>query len=238
MNYELSIVILHGWGLRGRIYHELAALLKKKGFRVFAPDLPGFAAEPLKNSSMNLDGYVDFVRDFIGKNKIKKPILIGHSFGGRIAIKYAFKHPKNVSKLILTGVPIIRDDSFFRKMAYVAAVIGGKVFKFAPGKSKNFLRKVLYFLIGEWDYYKAGPLSEVFKNIISEDLKIYLGRIKIPVVFIWGREDKITPLSAKEKIKKILPFSRFIVIDNAGHKLPYEKPEIFKDAVLKFLSYD
>lgn len=232
---NVPIIILHGWGLKGSIYKNLINLFKQEGFKVFAPDLPGFGSEPLCSSSMNLDGYVEFLDGFIKKNKISKSILIGHSFGGRIAIKYVYKYPQGVSRLILTGVPAIRNKSFTKKIAFVFAVIGGKLLKGVPTKIREVLRKSLYRVIGEWDYYKAGRLRQVFKNIIGEDLIQYLKEIKIPVLLVWGEKDSIVPASDICKIKKYLLKAKFIIVPNIGHKLPYENPDVFLDAIESFL---
>lgn len=229
------IIILHGWGLRGTAYNELISLLKQQGCQAYAPDLPGFGSQPLWSKSMNLDNYVDFLKDFIEKNHILNPILIGHSFGGRVAIKYAFQYPQAVSKLILTGVPVIRENSFSKKIAYIAAIVGGKVFQIAPFRIRETVRKFLYFLIGEWDYYKAGSLKQVFKNIIEEDLVQYIKEIKIPIILVWGKNDTITPVRFIYQIEKITPLAKSIIMKNSGHKLPYENPLTFFKAIKPFL---
>ena len=236
MNQELkkAILILHGWGLNGKTYTKLMEFFRKEGFNVYAPDLPGFAAEPLKKT-MNLDDYVYFVHDFIMKHEIQKVILIGHSFGGRIAIKYTFKYPEDVSKLILTGAPVIRKKSLIKQIAYLAAVLGGKVFSVFPKKPKEFFRKTLYFAIGEWDYYKSGPLKQVFKNIIGEDLVCYIKKINIPTLLIWGRDDRLVPVSSVEKIKNYIPHAKVIIVPNTGHKLPYENAALFFEKVLPYI---
>lgn len=228
---KTSIIILHGWGLCGDKYQALKILLEEKNHKVFAPDLPGFGAESLVNNNMNLDDYVVFLRKFIDKNKISKPIFIGHSFGGRVAIKYIWKYPRDVASLILTGVPIIRHASVKQKIAYVAAVIGGKVFRVFPKETQTFLRKVLYASIGEWDYYKAGPLRQVFKNIIGEELTAYVKNINIPTLLIWGKDDQIVPSFDVEKIKKIIPHAISVVVADEDHKLPYKNAREFFNAI-------
>lgn len=230
-----SILILHGWGLSGAVYLKLARLLKREGFAVFVPDLPGFGKEPLRSQAMMLDDYVSFVDEFLKANKIDKLIIIGHSFGGRVALKYAFKYPQKTNKIVLTGAPVIRRRVFKRKISLVAAIAGGQLFRFLPKATKDFLRKLLYFLIGEWDYYKAGSLKQVFKNIISEDLVVYAKNVKVPVLLVWGENDKVVPVSDMKKIVKIIPHATFSVVKDAGHKLPYEKPEAFVKAIRQFL---
>lgn len=230
-----SIILLHGWGLRGSIYIELVGMLERKGYRVYSPDLPGFGSEPLRKKSMVLDDYVIFLDNFIKKHSLQNIMLIGHSFGGRVAIKYVWRYPKKIKKLVLTGVPVIRNASFKRKFAYMTAVIGGKIFSVFPQHIKGFSRKVLYRTLGEWDYYKSGPLKQVFKNIIAEDLVEYTKQITVPVLLVWGKEDGITPVSDIEKIRRLMPQATSVVIANVGHKAPYETPKEFFNKVEKFL---
>lgn len=230
-----SILILHGWGLRGSIYDGVKKLLEKEGFKVFIPDLPGFGEEPLRSSTMMLDDYVSFVDEFLKANKTTQFIIIGHSFGGRVALKYAFKYPERVNKLVLAGTPVIRSSVLKRKISRMVSIAGGKIFRFLPKTTKDFLRKFLYFLIGEWDYYKAGPLKQVFKNIISEDLVFYAKNIKTPVLLVWGENDRVVPVSDMKKIAKIIPHATFSVVKDVGHKLPYEKPVEFFKAIKPFL---
>lgn len=243
MNYEsrtkknkAPIVILHGWGLRGSTYKDLVSIIEKEGHFVYSPDLPGFGTEPLVHGNMMLDDYVVFLRKFIEKNKIAKPILIGHSFGGRVAIKYAWRYSKDLNSLILTGVPIIRHTSLKRKIAYITAVVGGKIFQVFPKETKMFLRKILYFAIGEWDYYKAGPLQQVFKNIIGEDLTMYAKSISVPTLLVWGEDDRIVSASDARKIKKhIITHAATAIVEGGDHKLPYISPKSFIKAIQSVL---
>ncbi|MCL5746741.1 MAG: alpha/beta hydrolase, partial [Patescibacteria group bacterium] len=162
-----SVIILHGWGLNGSKYNQLKKILENKNNAVYAPDMPGFGKEVLESANMDLDDYVLFLERFIKKKKIESPVLIGHSFGGRVAIKYTYKYPDQVSKLILTGVPVIRHINSRQKLAIVLAKIGGSASSFLPKTVFNKLRKMPYYLAGSFDYYKAGPMSKIFVSIIS-----------------------------------------------------------------------
>lgn len=230
-----AVLILHGWGLSGSSYKELGKLLSVNGYSVYMPNLPGFANEPLVHPNMNLDDYIEFVHDFIKQKRLKKPVIIGHSFGGRVGIKFAWKYPQEVSTLVLTGVPVIRHRAFVQWIAYLAAVVGGNMMQVLPLRIQQFLRKLLYFMIGEWDYYNAGPLRQVFKNIINEDLRQYMQGLRIPVVLLWGGRDRITPVEDIKKIHKALPTAQHSIVETAGHKLPYQNYKEFFREVQRFL---
>ena len=100
-----DILVLHGWNLSGKRFESLVELLRKKGFRVLAPDFPGFGDEPAPLNAWHIWDYAEFLNGYITSHKLQSPLLIGHSFGGRVALAYAAKYPKNCKGLILTGAP-------------------------------------------------------------------------------------------------------------------------------------
>lgn len=234
---EIPILILHGWRIPVEHYLPLKNLLIKAGFKVFVPRLPGFnKKQKLQSSSYNLDDYVQFVIDFADKNKLDRFFLIGHSFGGRVAIKLSVLHPEKVKALVLTGVPAIRDKDIKKLLFLILAKIGKAVFTIPPFcLLKEGARKILYGLVGEWDYYKTkGLMRKTFENIVSEDLASLLSKIKIPTLLIWGEKDKIVPVSIAQKMFNKIPRTNLVVISNASHKLPYENPDVFFERCLDF----
>lgn len=231
-----TIVILHGWGVSGSKYHTIQSLLEKKGYAVFAPDFPGFGKEKLTKQVMTLNDYVAFVHRFFRQKNIEKAILIGHSFGGRVAAKFSVAYPEKVTKLILTGAPLIKKPLSLKKQLISQLT---KPVKFItnglPQNVQQFLRKILYRSLGEWDYYKAGSLRETFKNIIHEDLQPLISAITVPTLVLWGEEDTFVPLSLGKEISQKIPDALFESIPHASHKLPYETPEVFTKKVMHFL---
>lgn len=233
---KYPIVILHGWRKQGKDYAELQGLLAQKGYAVFAPDMPGFGIEKLTKPVMHIDDYVVFVLDFLKKKKLKKVILIGHSFGGRVGAKLTAEHPEVVEKLILTGAPLIKQKlSLKNRMLVLVARLTKKSLRFLFGGAR--MRKVLYYLLGEWDYYKASPeLRETFKAVIAEDIAPNLPLITIPTFIIWGEQDTFVHKKIGKAIAQHVPHASYIEISGGTHKLPYEHPEIFAEKVLKFIS--
>lgn len=230
-----TIVILHGWGKSGKDYKGIQTIFEKNGYTVFSPDMPGFGNMQLTRT-MTLDDYVEFVCEYLAEHKIKKTIFIGHSFGGRVAAKLTVQHPEVVEKLILTGAPLIKQPLSVKKQI-VAAVVkpARKIADGLPLSIQHFLTKSVYRAIGEWDYYKAGPLKETFKNIIQEDLKEYLSKITVPTHIVWGEKDTFVPLSVGRQIAQSIPSATLHSISGASHKLPYENPTFFAAEVLTFL---
>lgn len=232
-----AVIILHGWGVRGDTYRTFRLLLEKEGFAVYAPDLPGFGVKPLPKNALTLNDYVLFVKGFVKKNIKGKYVLIGHSFGGRIAIVFSAFSQKNLRGLILTGAAGIRHPLPLRsKVAFLFAKYGASIFTVPPpSKLREFFKKLLYRFAGEFDYYRAGKLRQTFGNVIAKDLKEYLPKIKVPTLLVWGDKDRIIPVSDGYFMAKHIPRSRLVIVKDAPHRLPYTNPEALLKACLPFL---
>lgn len=230
-----TVVILHGWGLSGDRYSELQSCLEKKGYRVFSPDFPGFGKKTAAKTSMTLSDFTDFYKEFLEKKKIKEHIIVGHSFGGRVGVKYTSMNNENVELLILTGVPIIRHYGIKQRISFVIAKTLKIPFVILPSSWANYSRKGLYRIIGEYDYVKSGEKKSTFKNIINESLIPCFQLITAPVVLIWGELDRLTPVSDLDKIQKIKPVQHAKKVKGFGHSLPYQDPKQFAELVDSYI---
>lgn len=218
------IVVLHGWGLSANVYDNLAAELRKQHLRVFAPDFP-------TDKPRTLSDFVAFLDTFLKKNHINRPILLGHSFGGRVALKYEYEHPGNVSALILTGTPGFTPVAKKKLAVLVALAKIGKIL--LPFDS---VRRWYYYVTGARDYYRATPpMRETFKNIVRESLVEYMRAVQVPTLLVWGGNDNITPVWIGKKMNDSIPRSKLIVIPDSDHGVSYKKPKDFLAAIYDFL---
>jgi len=235
------IVILHGWGstVSGqKRFGEVKQLLEKKGYTVFTPDLPGFGSNTLKKEELFFEDYVAFVKEFLQQQKLKKITLIGHSFGGRIAIAFAAKYPDLVGRLILVSASGIPHPlpSGKKKLAYIATKIAKPLFSIPPCSwFYQYFRKAVYYAIGEMDYYKAGSLTKTFRNIVEVNITQDLPKIKTPTLIIWGEEDTFVPVADGMVMYEKIKGSQIVIEKNEGHKFPYDNPKAFVAIVLKFV---
>lgn len=232
---KTPIIILHGWKLESSSYKDLASLLKKNGHTTFVWDLPGFGKEELPFEDFTLSDYVDFVIGKMDKEKIEKAIFIGHSFGGRVALLLSSEHPSRVEKIILTGVPVINNTSLVKQIQFKVAKLGKAFLSIMPFFVQEFFRKVLYHVIGEYDYYNAGKLESVFKNITSVDLLPYFNNAKMPIICVWGTQDLIVPISVMNKMKRIKPEITCIRLEELGHSPLRDNPEIYYKAIENYI---
>lgn len=235
---KIPILILHGWNLNATKFLPLQTELNKRGYDVFCPDLPGFGNTQIPKNPLKLSDYVKFVVSFIKQKKINRIVLIGHSFGGRIGIKLAADFPQYLHAVILTGAPGFTPVPRLKILFFIfLAKIGRIIFNF-PILSffQNVSRKFLYKIAKASDFYNTDEnMRDTFKNIISESLKEYLLKIRIPTLLLWGANDKIVPLYIAKRMEKYIKNTQLKVIPYARHGLPWTHPNIFVDHMEIFL---
>jgi len=226
-----TFVFLHGWKSESlhlkTIFDNISNYL--------ALDLPGFGGSALPKEVWGVGEYVIFLKNFLEKIGIKNPILVGHSFGGAIIIKF-LAIGNRAQKAILIDSAGIRKNGFKIQVYKIIA----KIFKlpfFLPGLGiiKSKIRRGFYKLIDSEDYIGAGELTESYKKIIREDLRQEMQKINSPVYLIWGEDDKATEIKDAYLIKSFIKNSQLTIIKNAGHfpflDCPKEFRSIFLDIV-------
>ncbi|KXK11811.1 MAG: Non-heme chloroperoxidase [Microgenomates bacterium OLB23] len=226
-----SIVILHGWGSTPNRWQAVAAELEN----TFIPALPGFGGkDPIKPYSV--DDYVAWLENYLNEKKLKHIVLVGHSNGGRIAVRYAARY-KNVHRLVLisaAGLPNSHLSMKKRVYGYVAKV--GKV-ALAPIKQTpiyGFAEKVLYKLARESDYYKASAImKQTMKNMLAYDATEDVKKIVCPTLCVWGTHDTATPLWMGEKIVAMLQNGTLKTI-GAGHNIHITHPKWVAKCIQEF----
>jgi pimeloyl-ACP methyl ester carboxylesterase len=236
---KINILILHGWGKGAQPYGALKHLLEDRGYNVYLFDLPGFGQADPPPAVWNLDDYVEFIVNFLRTENLSKIIIIGHSFGGRIAIKLAYLYPDILDGLILMSAAGIKHSLTLReRIAYCLAKFSKPLFKrlFPQDEKINFFLKVLSRVSGNKDYVAAsGVMRKVLKEVIKEDLVQYLSQIQCPTLVLWGREDKITPVSDAYLMHHKIKNSNLVILDGVGH-LPYkESPEQVAENISQFI---
>jgi len=228
------ILVLHGWGSNSERWQKVGELLVKKEFKVVIPDLPGFGKSQEPLYSWGLNDYCGFIEKLVLTLKLEKFYLLGHSFGGAVAVKYSFQFPQKVEKLFLVSPACLRKKSLKKRLFFILSKIL-KIFSFLPFYQK--IRKGLYkFIIRKSDYlYAKGMMKDIYLKIIKEDLSDILPFIKISTIIIWGEKDKIKPLKEAYLIKKKIKNSKLEIIPNVGHNPHRESPEKLSEIIIQFI---
>ena len=231
INYKIygkgpDVVLLHGWGQNIEMMEPLGNNLIKD-HRVIIIDLPGFgqSSEPLEE--LSIYDYADIVKELLDELDVKNPSLIGHSFGGRIAIIYASKYKTN--KVVLLGAPCIRKEK--KESAKVKFL---KTVKKLPGMShfEEFAKKH----IGSPDYRAASPMMrQILVNTVNEDLTACALKIKCPTLLIWGTNDTEAPIEEAKELEKLLEDGGMVVYEGGSHYTYLEFLEPVSRVIKSFL---
>ena len=197
-----DIVLLHGWGQNIEMMKPLGDNLSSTN-RITIIDLPGFGLSSEPDSVLSVPDYTEIVHELLMELKIKNPIIMGHSFGGRIAIVYASKYP--VNKLVLFGSPCVRHEYKSFKQSLFKKVKKVKLLK--P------MVEIMKKHVGSEDYKNASPMMrDILVKTVNQDLSEYARKIKCSTLLIWGESDSAVPVSEARELDNLLSDSALIVL--------------------------
>lgn len=234
------LVFLHGWGGSWQSWAPIIEKLKKD-FTIYAIDLPGFGLSNLPKP-YTLSDYTFELYNFINSNKLREITLIGHSFGGQVAIKFALDYPKKISKLVLVDAAVIRNNSLKMRTNIQIAKLGKFFVKNTP--LYKIVRKYYYLARGlkedDSDYLKASnnpTLQKTLANIMREDLSGDLEKIKVPTLIFWGEQDHpdYTPFNHALIIKEKIKNSELVSVQNGGHFSYLDDQILFWKSIKEFV---
>ena len=209
-----NIVLLHGWGQNIEMMDPIGKRLQKD-FYITIIDLPGFGKSSEPTYGYTVYDYFEIVDELLRKLKIKNPIMIGHSFGGRISIIYAAK--RGVEKLVLLASPFKRS---VKKNTFKIKLL--KFLKKVPVVKE--LESYMKTKIGSRDYRNATPIMRlILVNTVNEDLTEYLKQIESPTLLIWGDLDTEAPLEDAKYAETIMKDAGLIIYQGATHYVYLER---------------
>ncbi len=220
------VLALHGWGHRGRDF--VSGL---EGIPAIAPDLPGFGASPAPDGVIGAEGYADIVAGLLGQFQ-RPPLLVGHSFGGRIAVCLAASRPDQVGPLVLTGVPLLRPAATRRTPLAYRLVRALNRIGIVSDERLEMEKKRR----GSADYRAAsGVMRDILVKVVNEEYPDQLAAIRSPVLLLWGEDDTEVPLSVARAAHDIIirsgGSSRLETVPGVGHHLPLSAPLRLRQAI-------
>lgn len=225
-----TLLFLHGWKSESKQWLPIIPSFTR--YQIICLDLPGFGKSELPKKTFSLNEYALIVERFIEKLRIKHITLIGHSFGGAIAIRLVTMKPALINNLILVNSSGIRHGSKKKMLKKIIAKIIRPLFIFPFMKP---IRKKLYQIMGAEDYITTPQLRQTYLTIIREDLTPLLSRVTTKTLIVWGAKDTETPLEMGKTMHRLIAKSQLIVLPNAGHFSYLDEKEKFIDNINKFL---
>jgi pimeloyl-ACP methyl ester carboxylesterase len=221
-----DIVLLHGWGQNIEMMDPIGRRLQDD-FRITILDFPGFGKSPEPPYAFTVYNYFEVLDELLKKLKIKNPILIGHSFGGLIAMIYAASKP--TSKLILFGAPFRRSNKKANiKLRILKTMKKIPIIKNLEGYAKRHM--------GSRDYRNATPIMrQILVNVINTNLYEYLPKISASTILIWGSNDTEVPLEEAKVIEGAITDCGLIVYEGCTHYAYLERLDQTVNILNEFL---
>jgi pimeloyl-ACP methyl ester carboxylesterase len=235
INYEdygtspKTIVFLHGWGQNINMMKPLSNLLAKT-YRVIVIDLPGFGGSDEPKEIMTVYDYAKVINELLLSLKVSDPILVGHSFGGKIALVYASIY--NTSKLVVMGSPY---DIEVKKISLKVKIL--KTLKKVPGLNmfENFFKQ----RIGSPDYRSASVMMRsILTDTVNRSIISELKNIKCPTLIIWGTEDEAVSISFAYELEKLIPNAGLVIYEGCTHYAYLERLEQTAKVLKTFVKGD
>jgi pimeloyl-ACP methyl ester carboxylesterase len=221
------VLALHGWR---RDHRDFDAALH--GVDALAVDLPGFGATPPPDGAWGAGEYASAVAPVL--DELAQPVvLLGHSFGGRVAVHLAATHPDVVGAVVLTGVPLIRrQGAGTPKLSFrIARALHRR------GVVSDARMEARREREGSADYRAAkGVMRDVFVRVVNESYEDQLRAVRCPIELVWGDDDTEAPLWMAEQAAAIAPAATLTTVAGAGHMTPQTAPDALRGALLRHLS--
>lgn len=233
-----AVILLHGWGCNLKTLASIEAILSPH-FKVYTIDFPGFGGSDVPPDVWGIENYTRMLEQFVKQLQIENPILLGHSFGGRVSILYGSRNL--VHKIILVDAAGAKPR---RSLRYYCKVYSYKLYKhwlyLTLGKERAEIKlEVRRRTAGSADYNAlSGMMRRIFVKVVNEYLEPAMPLIACPVQLIWGALDKDTPLREARIMEQLIPHAQLAVIDNAGHYSFLDNPFRFRALLTAFLKED
>lgn len=231
-----AIILMHGWGCDTTTLASIENIAKET-HRVYNIDFPGFGLSQEPEQVWGVEEYTRMLESFVKVSGISDPILLGHSFGGRVGILYASRN--NVDRLILVdaaGVKPRRSLKYYIKIYSFKSA--RKLYSIILGKKRAQIRiDRMRAKYGSSDYSNSSPMMRaILSRVVNEDLKHVMPRVKAPTLLIWGEDDTATPLSDAKVMERLIQDAGLVSFPGCGHYSFLENPYQFAAVLRSFIN--
>jgi pimeloyl-ACP methyl ester carboxylesterase len=228
------LLYLHGTFL-GNLWIEFHRALARD-FHIYAPDTPGFGLTQRPDWMRDMSDYVLYFRDLLDELGLERPIIVGHSLGGWMALEVAVWYPERVGKLVLSDAAGIRvkgspiADIFAMNPQELVAVCFENPLAALPLMPPEVNVDYILSVFRE----RTTLASLAWNPSYDPKLERRLERIQSPTIIIWGERDRLIPPIYGETLHNLIPGSVLATILGAGHLPMFEEPEAWCKLVAEF----
>lgn len=230
MTMKKELYIIHGWTYSIEPWTSVVSILRSKGVVVHQLRVPGLTSE--SNAVWDIDSYVEWLHGAL--DGVTRPVVLGHSNGGRLSLNYLKQHPSSFEKLILlnaAGINVSNEKISLKRRVFRVAAKVLKPLKYIP-----LVRKVVYRVIGGSDYDRApANMKKTLHNMLESDKRLSLTDIQTPTAVLWGKDDTTTPLTQGRKMAHDLPNATLKEFDGWAHAPYITHPVELAEAILEEL---
>jgi pimeloyl-ACP methyl ester carboxylesterase len=233
------VVLVHGLGGRAEDWRKLAPYFVKAGYRVYLPDLPGYGrSEQPAEFSYSVHDEAEAVVGFLDALKLKQVDLGGWSMGGGIVQHVAFRHPERVSKLMLFDSIGIYEMPKFDTRLFTPATPAeldqlDALLMPNPPKVPGFIARDILRRAKKNAWVIQRALNSMRTGQDATDK--LLPQLRMPVLIVWGAEDRTIPLDQGETMHRLVPHSQMDIFPGCGHLAPGQCAARIGPAVVEFL---
>lgn len=236
-----TLVILPGWGGTRQTWADFIALAEPD-FAVHCVELPCFGAEPEPPAVWGVEEYANFVKVKISQIKSKtsvnqRLVILGHSFGGQVAVQLVGTNPGICDTLILSGAAIFRQKKSFKRLLFWPIAKVGKLLFSLPGLRQlaSLARRALYKAADSPDYLAtSGIQRQIFQRVTTQDVSALLPRISVPTLVIAGEKDSYVSAASSRRVANAISHSRFVLVPHGRHGLHRDNLENFLRIIISF----
>lgn len=207
-----TVVALHGWGRSGNDFAPIVA-----GLDAVAIHLPGFGPTSPPDTVWGTADYAELVAEAI--RPFGPVVVVGHSFGGRIAVRLAARHPELVSSLVLTGAPLVRLAPTSKP------ALGYRLARALHnwGLITDARMKAIRSRFGSADYNAAqGIMREIMVATVNENYDDDMAALSLPVAMVWGENDTAAPTAAGQIASTRIKGATWQVVPGTAHMMEGE----------------
>lgn len=231
---KLTVVLLHGLGGDLSSWKNLVDYLSLQGFNCLSIDLRGhgFSSRPKGIEKYSFSRLAHDVAEIVLEEKLSKIIIISHCLGAIVAQHFVFDYPEKVSKLVMM-TPLNKTFMWAKWLEknHVLTAFGTPVLKILPNASLHRRYADLDYLNGKSDFSGRRIFSDLMRtslksyghilfHVLKLDLSKKISQISsIPTLIIFGKKDKVVPLSVITEYQKNLPDAKIVTIESANHQL-------------------